>query len=105
MHILGWRDTRLLWERAEGRTELLLFEVAAALAAVKFLLYGVGKCVRGFSLLLCRRLDLEALRTFSEMGDLIRDLDNMVLKFILNGTIDFLVLMTSLFRRQISSLL
>ena len=95
----------MLWERAEGRTELLLFEVAAALAAVKFLLYGVGKSVRGSNLLLCRTPDLEALRTFLEMGNLIRDLDNMVLKFILNGTIDFLVLMTSLFRRQISSLL
>ena len=80
---------------------MLLFEVAAA--AVKFLLYGVGKSVRGFSLLLCRRLDFEALRTFLEMGNLIRDLDNMVLKFILKGSIDFLVWMTSLFRRRIPS--
>ena len=75
-------------------------------AAVMFLLCKVEKSVHGLNLLLCRRPDLELeLKTFPALGNLNRDLVNMVLKFILNGTIDFLVLMTSLFRCQILALI
>ena len=60
------------------------------------------KAAAAEKLLLCEKLrsglllgssldDLEALKTFPQLVTLIRDRVNMILKFILNGTIVFLV--------------
>ena len=60
------------------------------------------KAVAAEKLLLCEKLrsglllgsslaDFEALKTFPQLVTLIRDRVNMILKFILNGTIVFLV--------------
>ena len=73
---------------------LLLCEEDRRAAAAEKLLF--CEKLRSGLLLGSSLADLEALKTFPQLVTLIRDRVNMILKFILNGTIVFLV-RTSLF--------